>query len=174
MSDEGPEFEDRLKLAQKDDVAKAYAARPSPDGLSDIGLDALQTADALLQRFYDEERPEQGLACAQGCTFCCHQYVGLSVPELAILAKYIEANFSDQDRRSLAWRLDRVCQATRGMGRLARSSSNIDCPLLEPETRRCAAYAARPLTCRGMHSLSREACAAADAAPGSGRAPARG
>ena len=162
MGDDVIDFENQLKLAQKDDAAKAFAARPSPEGLSDIGL------DALLNRFYEDENPGQGLACTKGCTFCCHQYVGISLPELVILAKFITSNFSDDERQSLIRRIDEVIAKTRGMDWLDRSSTNIDCPLLDPETRRCQAYAARPLTCRGMHSLSREACEAAHEAPGTG------
>ncbi len=65
-------------------------------------------------------------------------------------------------------RLKSVRTATAGLPRFERAVAGVDCPLLDPDTRMCSVYAARPLTCRGMHSLSREACEADDAAPGKG------
>ncbi|MBT3917622.1 MAG: YkgJ family cysteine cluster protein [Rhodospirillaceae bacterium] len=166
MNSDLPGFEDELKLAQKDSVAKAFAENPSPDGLADIGIDALDAVENLLKRFYDEEKPDQPLACQAGCTFCCHQYVGISAAELAIVTKYVETNFDAADQLQLRDRLGKTLEATAGMNQFERAASRIDCPLLDETTRHCTIYTARPLTCRGMHSLDREACEKDDATPG--------
>ena len=39
-----PSFESAMKQAQKDSVAKAFADTPTADGLSDIGIDAIDSA----------------------------------------------------------------------------------------------------------------------------------
>jgi len=166
MNSDLPGYEDDLKLAQKDSAAKAFAENPSPDGLADIGIDALDAAEALLNRFYQEEKPDQQLACQAGCTFCCHQYVGISMAELAIVAKYVETNFDKSGQQQLRDRLSETIEATAGMNQFERAASRIDCPLLNETSRQCTIYAARPLTCRGMHSLDRDACEKDDATPG--------
>jgi Fe-S-cluster containining protein len=161
-----PKFESELKQAQKDSVAAAFAKNPSASGLADIGIDAIEATETFLKRFYQEKPPEQPLACAVGCTFCCHQYVGLSMPELAILTKFIQSNFKAAQITRLIGRLNEVASATKGMGQFERAASKIDCPLLDQTSRQCSIYATRPLTCRGMHSLDRDACEADDATPG--------
>ena len=166
MDNDRPAFEDQLKLAQKESVACELAKSPTVDRLTDIGIDAMETVDTLVKRFYATGPSEGQPACTEGCTFCCHQYVGLTVPELAVLAKYITSNFSSAEKRDLKVRLSKVVHATRGMKRFERAVAKLDCPLLGENTRRCTVYAARPLTCRGMHSLSRAACEANDTAPG--------
>lgn len=166
MNDDGPPFENILKQTQKDQTARAFAAHPTPEGLLNIGIEALEAAEFHLKRFHDGDQAEAPLACARGCTFCCHQYVGLSVPELAVLAKFITSRMNRAGQTRLLARLSEVALATLGMGHFERASSHIDCPLLDPESRRCTVYVARPLTCRGMHSLSREACEEDDVAPG--------
>jgi len=155
-----------LKLTQKESVALELAKSLSVDRLTDIGIDAMETVDTLVNRFYATGPSEGQPACTAGCTFCCHQYVGLTVPELAVLAKYISSNFSSAQRHELKVRLSKVVDATQGMKCFERAVASVDCPLLGENTRRCTVYAARPLTCRGMHSLSRAACEANDPAPG--------
>ena len=166
MNPDKTKFEDELKQAQKDSVAEAFEQNFSRDGLADIGIDALESVETLLKRFYEIEKPDQPLACAAGCTFCCHQYVGLSMPELAVVVKYIQANFDADQQQHLLDHLSETINATTGMGQFERAASGIDCPLLDSDTRQCSVYAARPLTCRGMHSLDREACEQDDASPG--------
>ena len=144
MDSDKPNFESDLKQAQKDSVAKTFASHPTGDGLADIGIDALETVETLLKRFYEQEKPDQPLACAAGCTFCCHQYVGLSMPELAILTKFIQSNFDDAQVTNLISRLNDVVGKTKGMGRFERAASKIDCPLLAQESRKCSIYTARP------------------------------
>jgi len=161
-----PSFESELKQAQKDSVRDAFAKTPSADGLADIGIDAIDTAETFLKQFYEEDPPEQPLACAAGCTFCCHQYVGLSMPELAILTKFIRSNFKDAQIEVLKNRLAEVLEKTKDMSRFERTASKIDCPLLDQSTRQCSVYTERPLTYRAMHSLDRDACEADDATPG--------
>ena len=166
MAANKPSFENDIKQAQKDSVATAFAENPSAAGLADIGIDAIEATETFLERFYQEDPPEQPLACAAGCTFCCHQYVGLSMPELAILMKFIHTNFKDTQIIELIGQLNEVVSTTKGMSRFERAASKIDCPLLDKVTRQCQAYTARPLTCRGMHSLDRNACEQDDATPG--------
>jgi len=88
------------------------------------------------------------------------------MPELAILTKFIKSNFKAGQIVTLIARLNDVVGETKDMSRFERAASKIDCPLLNQSTRQCSVYAARPLTCRGMHSLDRAACEADDATPG--------
>lgn len=159
------EFEDHLKAAQVAAVAETLGDNPNRNRLADIGIDALNAAEVFLRRFYDTRPADGPPACAAGCTYCCHQYVGVSVPELAALTKFIRARMSDAEIDGLSARLTEVGERTEGMKRFERAVAGLDCPLLNAETRQCTVYEARPLTCRGMHSLSVAACEANDAAP---------
>ena len=50
-----PDFEDQIKLAQSESVTQAFAKNHSADGLADIGIDAIDTTEAFLKRFYQED-----------------------------------------------------------------------------------------------------------------------
>src|SRR5437016_3108243 len=47
-----------------------------------IAAQAEERADEVVTAVVRREPPPQPLACAEGCSWCCHQRVGVAVPEV--------------------------------------------------------------------------------------------
>ncbi|PWJ22400.1 YkgJ family cysteine cluster protein [Jannaschia seohaensis] len=119
--------------------------------LSD-GTAASRIGEALLAR---SPAPE-GLACASGCAFCC----------------ILSGEDGGTITRADAARLHAALPA----GEDAEPWHPDACPALDPATRLCRAYEARPLICRTYVSRDVSACeaiAGGDARPGTGTLPAQ-
>ncbi|WP_108816477.1 YkgJ family cysteine cluster protein [Loktanella sp. Alg231-35] len=80
-------------------------------------------------------------ACAEGCAFCCILSGGegglITAFEATQLHDALEPHHSKPDGRD--WHPEA-------------------CPALDPETRKCRAYDARPMICRSFISMNAEAC----------------
>lgn len=126
---------------------------------------ALESNDALVAAHVAELRASSRLACASGCAHCCHVDVSASFPEIANLASFIEATFTDEAIAALKERLDVQCASDRTLGPWRRSTSSRRCSLLVDDA--CSAYEARPLACRGWNSADVAPCIVAFENPGS-------
>jgi hypothetical protein len=91
------------------------------------------------------------LACAAGCSHCCHFPVGITFGEATLL---VAALGGDADRRDA---VQAEAAATAAMPWSALVGR--PCPLLVAD--RCSQHAARPLPCRALGSTDAAACAAA-------------
>jgi hypothetical protein len=136
----------------------AVEALMRPDRLEaalELGRDAGPwLADAVARV---EERLPRGrtVACAEGCTWCCHLKVLVSVPEVLALAASLRADPARLDE--VRARVAEAHRTTRGMTHARRAAAKVPCPLLS-SAGRCVAYEARPLACRGAHSYDADAC----------------
>lgn len=101
------------------------------------------------------ESSERDLACAEGCSFCCHLKVAVTPPEAIALVAHINSLPAER-RTEIVARVAAVDAVTRGMSAAKRAESKIACPLLEGG--RCVAYAARPAACRAATSYDRDGC----------------
>ncbi|ETX28756.1 YkgJ family cysteine cluster protein [Roseivivax isoporae] len=115
------------------------------------GLPALRIAGAELQGQADAPAFSEA-ACAPGCAFCC------------ILAGEDGGVILEAEARQLHAALAPLAGAPDG-----RAWSDRACPALDPATRTCRVYEARPMICRTYVSPDADACA--DVARG---LPARG
>lgn len=97
-------------------------------------------------------------ACKAGCGWCCHQQVGVSVPEAIRVAAHIQT-LPDDQRAPMAARLAQVAERTAGMTTRDRAGARLACPFLGAEGS-CMIYAVRPLRCRGLHSIDVDFCIA--------------
>ncbi|SFD81048.1 YkgJ family cysteine cluster protein [Roseivivax sediminis] len=104
------------------------------------GLPALRIGGAELQGQAASE-PVRTAACAPGCAFCC------------ILAGDEGAVILEAEARHLHAALAPLAGAPDG-----RAWSSRACPALDPDTRMCRAYDARPMICRTYLSPDSEAC----------------
>jgi Fe-S-cluster containining protein len=96
----------------------------------------------------------KGLACAKGCAFCC------------ILSGADGGTISEAEARALHEALSPLAGKPDG-----RAWQPQACPALDPETRICRAYEARPMICRSYVSTDAGACEEVSngrAAPGPG------
>ncbi len=97
-------------------------------------------------------------ACKAGCGWCCHQQVGVSVPEAIRVAAHLAA-LPEDERAPLVAALRTVDGQTRGMSTGERARSGLPCPFLGADGA-CRIYAVRPLRCRGLHSIDAGFCKA--------------
>ena len=94
------------------------------------------------------------LVCAKGCSYCCHTWVGPTVPELLLLAAAIR----ERARREIGL-VERIIARTTplvGLTREQRFGAKLPCPLLVDHA--CSFYRDRPLVCRQATSLDLSGC----------------
>lgn len=95
------------------------------------------------------------LACAAACTSCCHQMVGVTVAELALIKGAVD-RLSEPVRQGIAQRAAALADTAKGDPR-SWWKAKLPCPLLD-DGQACLVYAARPLPCRAMNSADAGAC----------------
>ena len=113
-------------------------------------LDAIAKEHATLD-IAGESKP----ACAKGCSYCCHQRVEVTAPEVFLLARVLR-NAEDARR---ATRLAEVARSVAGMDGRAYHLAQARCALLGDDGA-CTVYEARPLACRRAHSTDVSVCEA--------------
>jgi uncharacterized protein len=118
-----------------------------------------QTKHALVQALARD--PKCLPVCAPGCAFCCHLSVFASVPELLHLAAYLQRTRPPAALAALTASVLATAEAVRELSQAARAQAKRPCPLLDPATRQCGVYEARPLTCRAYNSCDAGVCARA-------------
>ncbi len=94
------------------------------------------------------------LACSKGCGYCCHTWVGATVPEVLLLARAIKADAPRQPGR-VAGIVERS-KATAGLSPAERFGAKLPCPLLVNNA--CSQYRERPAVCRQATSLDLSGC----------------
>lgn len=101
----------------------------------------------------DSRRPE----CKEGCFYCCvGMRVDVTEPEVLRLVTHIQTELNDEQRARVATRAAENAAQTHGSS-LASYPSRVRCALLSDDGA-CIAYSARPMTCRGAHSLNASEC----------------
>lgn len=109
-----------------------------------------------IDRIALETPPEQRVACAEGCAFCCHLKVIASPVEVLALASHLRKALSPEALDDVKTRVAAADTAFHDKTTDERALMKAPCPLLEE--RRCIGYEARPLHCMGAASLDAEAC----------------
>lgn len=145
------------KLGERDNARRAGEAAALAHGLFEASLAARPTSPRL--------------ACRKGCSYCCHQFVGATPPEIFRIAGVVRGGKrAGLDAASTIGR----GEALRGLTAEQRIGRKLACPLLvdmpasatppssdtAPELGRlCGVYAERPLVCRQTTSFDLAACA---------------
>ncbi|MGJ8603062.1 MAG: YkgJ family cysteine cluster protein [Marivita sp.] len=130
-----PEVADRAKrglmayAGAQDNAQKALAELADGTAATGIGRLGLTTMAPT------------GLACAQGCAFCC------------ILSGADGGTITESEAGALHAALSPLAGQPDG-----RDWHPKACPSLDPETRKCRAYDARPVICRAYVSTDVDAC----------------
>jgi Fe-S-cluster containining protein len=120
-------------------------------------------AFARLEAAVAADPPARPLACARGCSFCCHIYVSATAPELFLLAEGVRA-WPEEKRRRFEDVLAAAADKVRDLPTRERAALSVPCPLLGPDGA-CSAYVHRPLACRAYGSFDRAACEQGHAMP---------
>ncbi len=123
----------------------------NPTRASDVARAALAAMDHSLAN----NKPGDAIACRKGCSYCCHNFAGATVPELLLIARFVRDQPAGY-QRDLESTLAPVAERSRGVGDVERYLQRMPCGLLADDL--CSVYAVRPLPCRGMASTSLSAC----------------
>lgn len=138
--------------------ARARDAARAAKNPAEAARAAIKAADIFLREITGrlELGPAlAGLACGKGCAHCCHQMVGITLPEAALLAQAVEALPRRKRDKAIARIHDTIVRAA-GMGPREWWTARLACPLLVDGL--CAVHAARPLPCRAMNSADAGVC----------------
>ena len=120
-------------------------------------VDACVTLVARINQLVEEatasfQADGAGIACREGCNFCCHLRVMVFPHEAIALFRYLGSRMPKEHAAIVR---KRVLENARFV-REARTVTNLQCAFLVEG--KCSAYEARPAVCSGYHSLSREKC----------------
>jgi len=99
--------------------------------------------------------PSLPVACAKGCSHCCHAWVSVTAPEVLYLAKRVRKARGE----AAVERVRAAHLATRDYDFGTRSLHPHPCPMLETDL--CTVYESRPAACRFASSADANACARA-------------
>jgi Fe-S-cluster containining protein len=97
-----------------------------------------------------------GIACASGCTFCCHLRVGVYVHEALALLSHLRTSAAREQAAAIEKQIISNARAIDGMTAAEHNAARIPCAFLVEG--RCSAYDVRPSACARYHSLSRARC----------------
>jgi hypothetical protein len=104
-----------------------------------------------------------GIACAVGCTFCCHQRVSVFPHEARALLSHLRERLTGDDLAAVQRRVVETARRIATTTPAQHDAARIPCALLVDG--RCVGYEVRPSACAAHHSLSRERCEHAFAHP---------
>ncbi|HYQ04667.1 MAG TPA: YkgJ family cysteine cluster protein [Polyangiaceae bacterium] len=148
-------WQDELSVGTANTARAVLGEAPNLERTVELGRSAMvatsRLADALLAR-----APTGSVACRAGCDHCCHQPVGLTPPEALTIAAHLRQTLTPEALATVAARLARRVEETRGLSSAERFSPEHPCPFLNHG--QCTIYEVRPLACRGMNSLDAEEC----------------
>jgi len=103
------------------------------------------------------------IACAAGCTFCCHQRVGIFPFEAVALHEHLRTQKSPAEAAAIEQRILANARRIDALAPDEHRRANLACAFLQDG--RCSAYAVRPQACAAYHSTSRQHCERAYANP---------
>lgn len=96
------------------------------------------------------------LACAPGCSYCCHLSVQVSALEVIAIAHYVAKEFQPSKIREVISRATRNAAELKGLNELQRLAANQSCAFLHQS--KCSIYPVRPSECRKYHSEDVQVC----------------
>lgn len=97
--------------------------------------------------------------CAEGCAYCCHQNIQISIFEAVGILKWIKSNFNDVKKSEILKRAEAICKSgVEDEGDSQRWSRREACPCLDIHTNKCMIYPVRPIECRTTLIYDKTSC----------------
>jgi Fe-S-cluster containining protein len=157
MSEENESGEVRLFKqiieAQKEEVSLQLSSSKELIEVIEVVDSAADFAKVLRDKHVAPNSPK--IACKDKCHWCCHQSVGVSVPEVFRITEHIK-KCKEKEKLEHLKRLTELNNKTKGKSRSQRSRINLPCAFLS--FGRCRIYQVRPLLCQRQTSYDKEAC----------------
>ncbi len=152
------EVDQDLKARVKQMAEQALTAVKSLEMAIEVSHQAMRWADQLIEGLESADHLPRPVACQPGCTYCCHNQVEVTPPEVFGVAQVIRIYFPPAKQESIKEKTLRLAALKVGKSKaeVAALRQAHPCPLLEED--KCAVYPWRPFMCRAMHSLDREHC----------------
>lgn len=128
-------------------------------GLAAAARAAIDAADAFMAALIPAiglEPQMAALQCGAGCYQCCHQMVGVTAAELALVRDAVDA-LPEPVRTETRARIRDIAEKGKGLSQAAWWAARLRCALLDGDGR-CVVHAARPLPCRAMNSSDVSIC----------------
>jgi len=122
----------------------------------DAAADAAADAASRHLKKNSSAASRKQVACADGCSHCCHIRVDSSPLEVLALVHWITSNAPVGEIENLRRRVQAADSPTRGLSERDHSATGVACPILADGL--CSAYAARPYDCRGYESYDESVC----------------
>jgi Fe-S-cluster containining protein len=141
--------------AARETMAKGLAAQRTPANT----IELIRKFELTLDREVQANRSSQGapiIACKAGCSYCCHEVVVATVPDLVRAEAYVREHYAGRDLESLKQRLYAYERAVAPCFGFNLGRVRTTCPFLEEGL--CGIYEARPMRCRAVHSMDAEPC----------------
>ena len=138
------------------ELRRDAASRLRTRDVSACGAVARGVVNALETELAAQRAAGARIACAAGCTFCCHQRVGVFAHEAVALLQHLRTTMARPEADALEQRILANAQTIDGWTPEQHRAANLRCALLVEG--RCAAYEVRPSACARYHSLSRARC----------------
>jgi Fe-S-cluster containining protein len=136
-----------------EDTEAVIARNRTPDGLVALVQNALDTMESLWNDLRGDA-PEY--ACRKGCSYCCHQSVMVTAPEVIHAAKFLHDNLTEAEVTRLRDLVADRARKGEGLDNHDRMDQRIPCAFLLEGI--CAIYPVRPLQCRGGFSEDADYC----------------
>ena len=136
-----------------DDVKRKLAEVKDQKQLVTIANYVAESMDSLWAEL-EPEQPEY--ACRKGCSWCCHQNVSVTWPELLkILTHIVEKNTKENTIAFLDY-IKVYAEKIAGKSSNRRFDEKLACAFLADN--RCTIHSVRPLQCRGGFSEKEKYC----------------
>lgn len=104
----------------------------------------------------DNQLKSTNVDCKLNCTYCCHNQVSLTPPEILLISEYIKNTFTKEEIKELKIRVDNLDKVIKGMNAFERKKAKEPCALLVDN--KCSVYKVRPLACKGWNSMDVRDC----------------
>jgi Fe-S-cluster containining protein len=122
-----------------------------------VHLNVLKEAMALFIRSLVTLPPEA--ACKNGCAFCCHLRVGLSIPEVIIIFNGLTSSATPEGLDFVKQRVIQTAQKGNTLDDGWWRTTRTACPFLDIDKENaCLIYDLRPFSCRAYHSTDVTDC----------------
>lgn len=115
--------------------------------------DAAREVQKVLDLSLLINQPAEPLECQKGCSYCCHNFVSASAPQVFRIAHSLRDTVDVTNKLE---KIRSIEEQTRGIERSQRYLSRQSCALLDDGV--CSVYEQRPTACRGMASHEVATC----------------